>query len=215
MSNSEIKISSFIAQEVDSAANACGFTSSIVRKPANSTDPYTLAYAEIVVPLVKAVQELSKSNDSMKQHQKIIDSLIIQQKTKDSILTATVNNLMAQVANCCTQGAVNKTNNSTGINDSINKQYIILSLPNAATLGDAQPNPNNGSTQIPYFIPDKIIDAQIIFIDMLGKEIQKKSLQSGYGLLNIDTQNLPTGVYTYSLVVDDKVIDSKKMARTK
>ena len=51
--------SGFIAQEVDSAANASGFTSSIVSEPANSTDPYALAYAEIVVPLVKAVQELN------------------------------------------------------------------------------------------------------------------------------------------------------------
>lgn len=115
-----------------------------------------------------------------------------------------------------TSGAGNKINNSTGNNDSVkNILDIKLTLPEGATLGDAQPNPNNGSTQISYFLPDNISVAQIIFTDMLGKVIQEKSLQPGYGLLNIDTQDLPTGIYSYSLVVDGKVIDNKKMIRNK
>ena len=51
--------SGFIAQEVDSAANLSGFISSIVHKPTSSDDIYGLSYAEIVDPLVKAVQELN------------------------------------------------------------------------------------------------------------------------------------------------------------
>ena len=178
--------SGFIAQEVVQAANSCGFISTIVSVP---TDPsksnYGLNYAEIVVPLVKAVQELSKEVDSLK--------------------TALKNN-----------GAVNKTIDNTGSNNSgKNIQDIKLILPDIATLGDAQPNPNNGSTQISYFLPDNVSNAKIIFTDMLGKVIQQKLLESGYGVLNIDTQDLPTGIYFYSLVVDDKVIDNKKMVRNK
>jgi len=45
--------------------------------------------------------------------------------------------------------------------------------------------------------------------------MEERVLQSGYGLLNIDTQELPTGIYSYSLVVDGKVIDNKKMIRNK
>jgi len=141
---------------------------------------------------------------------------MIQQKTTNSLLYETLNNLMATIANCCTQGATDKIINNTGNNDSLkNILYIKLTLLDEATLGDAQPNPNNGSTQIPYFLPDNIIDAQIIFTDMLGKLLQKESLQSGYGLLNIDTQDLPSGIYSYSLIVGGKVIDSKKMVRNK
>lgn len=44
--------------------------------PANSVaTPYALAYEELVVPLVKAVQELSKTIDSLTIHQKMTDSL--------------------------------------------------------------------------------------------------------------------------------------------
>ena len=53
--------SGFIAQEVEQAAQDVGFTSSIVHTPANSADPYGLAYGEFVVPLVKAVQELDST----------------------------------------------------------------------------------------------------------------------------------------------------------
>ena len=208
--------SGFKAQQVDSVALACGFISSIVSRPSNNTDPYALNYAEIVVPVVKAVQELSKSNDSLKQHQQISDNLITQLKTKDSLLTATVNNLMAAVANCCTHGATNKTINNTDNNDSlINTLKIKLAFSEQPTLGDAQPNPNSGSTQIPYFIPDENNNAQIIFTDMLGKIINTTKLIKGYGNITVDTQDLPNGTYVYSLVIDGKIYDSKKMIRSK
>ena len=50
---------------------------------------------------------------------------------------------------------------------------------------------------------------------MLGKVMDEKPLQSGYGLLNIDTQNLPSGIYSYTLVIESKVFDTKKMMRSK
>lgn len=112
-------------------------------------------------------------------------------------------------------GEGQKINNSTGANDSINNLFIKLTLLGDAFLGGAVPNPNNGSTQIPYFLPDNIIDAQIIFTDMLGKLLQNESIQSGYGLLNVNTQDLPSGIYSYSLIIDGKVIDSKKMIHNK
>ncbi len=57
--------SGFIAQQVDSAAKVSGFNSSIVYIPSDtSTGTYALAYAEIVVPLVKAVQELDAKSGS-------------------------------------------------------------------------------------------------------------------------------------------------------
>ncbi|HEY3386337.1 MAG TPA: tail fiber domain-containing protein [Saprospiraceae bacterium] len=52
--------SGFIAQEVEQAANALGFEFSGVDKPKNQEDLYGLRYAEFVVPLVKATQELQQ-----------------------------------------------------------------------------------------------------------------------------------------------------------
>ena len=80
--------SGFIAHEVEQAAQQVGFTSSIVSHPSNSSDTYGLNYAEIVVPLVKAVQELSKSTDSLKTKTINQDSINKVLAKKDSINTA-------------------------------------------------------------------------------------------------------------------------------
>ena len=53
----------FIAQEVEQAAGKLHYEFSGVDKPKTSDGLYGLRYDEFVVPLVKAVQELSKMND--------------------------------------------------------------------------------------------------------------------------------------------------------
>lgn len=53
----KIKRSGFLAQEVETAAQKAGYDFSGVKVPTKENTPYTLSYAEFVVPLVKAVQE--------------------------------------------------------------------------------------------------------------------------------------------------------------
>lgn len=55
----EILYSGFVAQEVEKAAESVSFDFSGIDAPKNENDLYGLRYAEFVVPLVKAVQELS------------------------------------------------------------------------------------------------------------------------------------------------------------
>ncbi len=56
----------FIAQDVEKIIQQTGFTSfEGVHAPTNATDNYSLGYAEFVVPLVKAVQELSEKNEQL------------------------------------------------------------------------------------------------------------------------------------------------------
>jgi len=58
-----IRFTGFIAQEVEKAANATGFDFSGVDAPSNEDQAYGIRYAEFVVPLVKATQELSVKAD--------------------------------------------------------------------------------------------------------------------------------------------------------
>ena len=62
----KITYTGFIAQEVEATAKQLGFDFSGVDAAKNENDTYGLRYAEFVVPLVKAVQELSKQNDYLK-----------------------------------------------------------------------------------------------------------------------------------------------------
>lgn len=69
----------FIAQEVEQAANELGFLFDGVHVPKDKNDNYSVAYSQFVVPLVKAVQELSQKVDELKKinekQQKEIDLL--------------------------------------------------------------------------------------------------------------------------------------------
>jgi len=63
----KIKQSGFLAQEVEQAALNSGYDFSGVNKPKGDVKYYSLAYAEFVVPLVKAVQELNEKNDKLEK----------------------------------------------------------------------------------------------------------------------------------------------------
>lgn len=77
----KIQFSGFIAQEVNSAAEKIGYDFSGVDK---SGTLMALRYSEFVVPLVKAVQELSAENDTLKSRLDAIESALnIQSNSKD------------------------------------------------------------------------------------------------------------------------------------
>ena len=57
----------FIAQDVEAAAQQCGFEFSGVVKPENEVSQYQLAYSEFVVPLVQAVQEQQKEIEALRE----------------------------------------------------------------------------------------------------------------------------------------------------
>lgn len=69
----------FIAQEVEQAANECGFDFSGVDKPKNDKNIYNLRYSLFVVPLVKATQEqqaiIEKQQTQIQKQQKQINDL--------------------------------------------------------------------------------------------------------------------------------------------
>ena len=60
-----IVYSGFIAQDVEKAAQSVGYDFSGVDAPENGKGAYGLRYAEFVVPLVKAVQELNEQNNQL------------------------------------------------------------------------------------------------------------------------------------------------------
>lgn len=68
----------FIAQDVEKAAKALNYDFSGVDAAKNNKDLYGLRYAEFVVPLVKAVQELSAKNDVLEDKNKQLEQRINQ-----------------------------------------------------------------------------------------------------------------------------------------
>lgn len=58
-----VRQSGFIAQEVEQAAKASGYDFNGIIAPKDEHQTYSLSYSQFVVPLVKAVQELSNINE--------------------------------------------------------------------------------------------------------------------------------------------------------
>ncbi|MEM0993982.1 MAG: tail fiber domain-containing protein, partial [Bacteroidota bacterium] len=89
-----VRYSGFIAQEVEAAAEQLGYDFSGVDAPQDEADIYGLRYAEFVVPLVKAVQELSAEVD---QKDKRIAELEAQQAAELAAYKKLLGDLTARV----------------------------------------------------------------------------------------------------------------------
>ena len=72
-----IVYSGFLAQEVEATAKHLGYDFSGVDKPKNDKDFYGLRYAEFVVPLVKAVQEMDDKVTSLESENAVLKDFIL------------------------------------------------------------------------------------------------------------------------------------------
>ncbi len=87
-----------------------------------------------------------------------------------------------------------------------------VDLINEAALGQNYPNPFDDHTVISYLIPDDAQTAQIVFQDMTGRVIKTLSIDGrGEGDLTVNAHGLTRGVYTYTIIIDGKVSDVKRM----
>ncbi len=79
-----------------------------------------------------------------------------------------------------------------------------------------KPNPTNSQTTIGYNIPKITREAYIRVSNVTGQTIMKFDItKPGTGSVSFDAANLRSGYYVYSLVVDGKTIDDKKLIVTK
>jgi len=98
--------------------------------------------------------------------------------------------------------------NSTGM---IN---IDLSDKNAVVLNQNIPNPFAEQTTITYNVPENTINAQVIIYNNIGQVIKTVDVRTkGKGQLNVFAGDLSSGIYTYSLVLDGKTVETKKMVK--
>jgi hypothetical protein len=80
--NESRRFSGFIAQEVEKASQESGYDFGGVEKPKNDNDLYTLRYADFVVPLVKAMQELNAKVERLEKENALLQQRITSLETK-------------------------------------------------------------------------------------------------------------------------------------
>ena len=84
------------------------------------------------------------------------------------------------------------------------------SMPASGSLSQNTPNPAGQLTNISYRVPDGSRQAFIAVIDNSGRLLQNIRV-SGSGVAHINTAGLSGGTYHYSLIADNRVIDTRQL----
>jgi hypothetical protein len=96
------------------------------------------------------------------------------------------------------------------------RKIIEVELKNGVSivLNQNVPNPFAESTVISFSIPETVKTAQIIFNDAAGSLIKTIDInERGNGKLNVYANDLSSGIYTYSLIADGKIVITKRMVK--
>jgi hypothetical protein len=180
----QITYTGFVAQEVETAAKEIGYDFSGIDAPQNENSLYGLRYAEFVVPLVRAVQELAEENSNLKMQNSDLEERM--QKVEEMLSLS--GNQQAE---------------------ELRQQTVVLS--GGAYLQQNVPNPFDHTTVINYFVPDEHARVQMQFLSISGEVLHAVDLSSGKGSVTVTSEVLPSGTYQYSLIVNGKVIGSRQM----
>jgi len=171
-----------------------------------------LNYNAFIPILMKGIQEQQAKIDSL-------SSAIMKQ---DSINRVRIDNLQSQITNCCnsSQGMKMINNNkaigstmSESISNAINDNTSINTT--GAALMQNVPNPFNQQTSIQYNVPAISRNASIMVFDLQGTLLKTVPItNSGSGTITINGNELKPGMFVYSLIVDDSIVDTKRMILT-
>jgi len=104
--------------------------------------------------------------------------------------------------------------NGTTINTANAITNVTLEGNDVASLKQNAPNPFSENTVIEYTLPKTNFNIAVIQItNVQGAVMRVVNLpkEAGAGILNIKAKELPAGEYAYTLVIDGRVIDTKKM----
>lgn len=180
----------FVAQEVNAVEPLLTFI--------DDSSYIHVNYQRFVPVLLQSIKEL---DNQVQQKDSIIQLL-------DSRLTQ-----LEQLISQCCNAAQNRVNNNSQ-NEAIAMLEVTLSSKNVVVLNQNVPNPFAEQTSISFQIPEDVKYAQMIFTDNLGKIVKTMDVeQRGKGVITVFADDLSTGVYTYTLIIDGKAIDSKRMIK--
>jgi hypothetical protein len=84
-----------------------------------------------------------------------------------------------------------------------------------ASLLQNNPNPFNSQTEIKMNLPERTTGALIMVYSLEGKQVKNiPVMDRGEVSVRVSANELAAGMYIYALIVDGKIVDSKRMILT-
>ncbi len=158
-------------------------------------------YAAFVPLLTEALKELRQEN---KKQQQEINKL--KQKLKG------FNNKNTKKPESNTE-ANNSTKRTTSTSAGTNQ---LKKAEKSSSLQQNVPNPFNESTEIRFTVANQATSAKLYVFNLQGNLLKEYDIpEKGSGSIQIHGSELSAGMYVYSLVVDNKIVDTKRMILTK
>lgn len=157
-------------------------------------------YQQIIPFLVSAIKEQQIIIDSLNNNNQLKSKTSSNEEDIIINLIKEINEIKTQLATCCIS---NQNQSSLNSKQNFHSGYILK---------QNKPNPFSENTIIEFEIAESFSTASITIFDMQGT--LKKTipiLNKGNGQITINGFELTAGMYLYSLIVDNKEIDTKKM----
>lgn len=88
-------------------------------------------------------------------------------------------------------------------------------LGDVSGVSESFPNPARTVVNINYALAAGWQQAELTVYSMLGAQVKNVRLKEDQGTLKLRVSDLPSGMYFYTLLVDDKAVSTKKMLVTK
>lgn len=166
-----------------------------------------LNYNSFIAILTKGVQELNSENEELQNKLNEQDSI-------NNALQDQINTLYSMITSCCSNNS-NTENNSLQQNPNTTLDVTLTDNVPSIVLDQNVPNPFAEQTTITYTLTNGVQKAQMLFYNIEGKLIQAVELSNaaGQGQMNVFANDLSTGVYTYTLVVDGAIKGTKRMVK--
>lgn len=189
--DSDLKQYGFIAQEVEEVYPE------LVSEDENGL--LSINYVAFIPLIIEAVKQQKKQIDTLQE--------IVYSQELELI------KLKRTIENCFENENKSKLKSSSIYNET---SSIDETIYENAKLFDNVPNPFSLNTEIKFDIPENSISARLIIHDMQGVELRSFDIsQKGFGSITINGSELKAGMYLYTLLIDNKIIETKRMLLTK
>ena len=186
---------------------------------------YSVNYIGLIPIIVEALKDQKRTietrqEDNIRQQNeiKILQDIVFSQEKDLNEMRNIIDEMRKVVINCCGNADIMMQNSDVqgNSNHKSGNNNTPTQFQEVAVLYQNIPNPFSVNTEIRFEIPESATSAKLIIHDMQGAEIQSYTISArGTGNIIIQGHELPAGMYMYTLLVNNTMIDTKKMILTK
>jgi hypothetical protein len=168
-------------------------------------------YNAFIPILIKGFNEQQSFIQKQQKEIELLQKIVFLQEQDLPTLQDNMRALQETVFSCC--GKSKSLEKSLEIPNSTEKPQ---QLNEQAILYQNAPNPFSSNTEITCYIPEHSKQAFLYIYNLQGVELKAYSLtKAGFQSVIVNGSELTAGMYLYTLVVDNEIVDTKRMILTK